>query len=142
VLAVVQANGETHLTPHGNPPAAADRIIPPGACVLTDEVAFTILADRFVSDLPGCSLMVDGLGTDLALSHGLKPSTGAGKVPAVAAVWRSAFDHAQYVWLTTLNARRIPWTPALRAYFSKDFVVVLKDGRRDTLYARRGLRPR
>jgi hypothetical protein len=142
VLAVVQANGETHLTPHANPPAAADRIIPPGACVLTDEVAFTVLANRFVSDVPGCSLMVDGLGTDLALSHGLKPSTGAGNVPAVAALWRGAFDHAQYVWLTTLNARRIPWTPALRAYFSKDFAVVLKDGRRDTLYARRGLRPR
>jgi len=142
VLAVVQANGETHLTPHANPPAAADRIIPPGACVLTDEVAFTVLANRFVSDVPGCSLMVDGLGTDLALSDGLKPSTGAGNVPAVAALWRGAFDHAQYIWLTTLNARRIPWTPALRAYFSKDFVVVLKDGRRDTLYARRGLRPR
>jgi len=142
VLTVIQANGETHLATHADPPAAADRIIPPGACVLTDEVAFTILANRFVSDVPGCSLMVDGLGTDLALSHGLKPSTGAGRVPAVAAVWSSAFDHAQYVWLTTLNVRRIPWTPALRAYFSKDFVVVLRDGRRDTLYARRGLRPR
>ena len=40
------------------------------------------------------------------------------------------------------NLRRIAWTPALRAYFNTNFVKVLADRQGDTLYVRRGLRPR
>jgi hypothetical protein len=143
VFAVVQARGESSATlVIGRVPAAAARMIPPGACVLTDQVSLTIVANRFTSDVPGCSQMVDGLGTDLALSHGLKPSTGAGRVPAVAAVWRSAFDHAQYVWLSWGSVRRVPWNPSLTAYFHGNFVRVLRDGTHDSLYIRKGLHPR
>jgi len=63
---------------------AIDRVSRPGDCVLTDQVAYTILANRFLSDVPGCSLMDDPTGADLALSHGRTPSSGAGNVPAVA----------------------------------------------------------
>jgi alpha-1,2-mannosyltransferase len=126
----------------GPVPAAIDRIIPPGSCVLTDEVSLTLLANRFVSDVPGCSQMVDGLGTDLGLSGGRTPGDGAGLVPAVAAVWTSAFEHAQYVWLSWGEVRRVAWTPALMAYFHAHFVEVYSTGRRETLYARKGLRAR
>ncbi len=55
---------------------------------------------------------------------------------------RTAFDHAQYVWLAgTYNLRRIAWTPALHAYLRRDFVRVLTDRRGDALYRRRGLDP-
>jgi alpha-1,2-mannosyltransferase len=143
VLTVAQAGLESSVPKVIGPiPAAIDRIIPPGACVLTDEVSMTLLANRFVSDVPGCSQMVDGLGTDLGLSSGRTPEDGAGQVPAVAAVWRSAFDHAQYVWLSWAEIRRIAWTPALMAYFHSHFVKVFSSGRRDTLYVRKGLKPR
>jgi hypothetical protein len=60
-------------------------------------------------------------------------------VPAVAAIVRNAFDHAQYVWLAGVyNRRRIAWTPALRAYFSRNFVRVLSDDKGDALYVRKG----
>ena len=143
VLAAVQVSSESAgANVIGPIPSAIDRIIPPGSCVLTDQVSLTILANRFVSDVPGCSQMDDGLGTDLALSQGLTPATGAGRVPAVAATWRAAFGHAQYVWLSRENHRRIAWTPALRAYFHNNFVEVFRSGTRDTLYARIGLRTR
>jgi hypothetical protein len=122
----------------GPAPHALARIIPPGACVLTDQVSMTIVANRFYSDVPGCSQMVDGLATDVALSGGKKPSDGAGYVPAVAAVWRQAFAHAQLVLLSPNNTGRIAWTPALKAYFRANFVRLHSPWRRVTLYKRRG----
>jgi hypothetical protein len=119
---------------------AARRLIPPGSCLFTDAVAFAIMTDRFTSDVPGCSVMDDGLGTDLALSHGLSPATGAGNVPAVAAVWWDGFRHAQFVWRSRANSRRVPWTPRLRAYLSKHFVTVLNYGQQGMLYERKGFR--
>jgi alpha-1,2-mannosyltransferase len=124
--------------------AALQRVIPPGACVLTDEVSYTIAADRFLSSVPGCSPVVDGIGTDLALGHGRNGVTGAGRVPAVAAVWNQALRTAQYVWLSStldsVEARRIAWTPALRAYFSAHFRPVDGPGLPDNLYRRAGQR--
>jgi hypothetical protein len=122
--------------------AAARQIIPPGACVLADNVAYTIVTNRFLSNVPGCAAIDDGTGANYALSHGLGALTGAGKVPAVAAMWRSAFEHAQYVWLTGLNRRRIAWTPALTAYFNANFVHVANHTRGLRLYVRKGLNPR
>jgi hypothetical protein len=116
--------------------AAFGRAIPPGSCVATDEVSLLILADRFVTHVPGCSPMVDGTGTDLALSRGGTPGTGAGRNPAVAAAWRQEFAHAQYAWLSAYSHRRIAWSPALRAYFDSHFVPVMTDLRGDVLYRR------
>jgi alpha-1,2-mannosyltransferase len=139
VVAVTQFQAESgHANVIGPAPHAIERIIPPGACVLTDQVSMTILADRFYSDVPGCSQMVDGLGTDEALSHGEKPSNGAGSVPAVAAVWRQAFSHAQFVLLSPNNVGRIAWTPSLKAYFGANFVQLKSPWRRVALYKRRG----
>ena len=116
--------------------AAFARAIPPGSCVATDEVSLLILANRFVTDVPGCSPMVDGTGTDLALSRGGTPGTGAGRNPAVAAAWREEFAHAQYAWLSANSRRRIAWSPALRAYFDSHFVPVMTNPRGDVLYRR------
>lgn len=120
--------------------AAVQRIIPPGACVLTDMVSYTIAADRFYSSVPGCSRVVDGDGTDLALSDGRNGVTGAAQVPAVRTVWRRALRTAQYVWLSSwpnqVAARRIAWTPGLLADFSHHFRVVHEAGVPGHLYRR------
>lgn len=122
--------------------AAGQRIIPAGACVLADNVAYTLTSNRFVSSVPGCPTVDDGTGANYALSKGRSTTTGAGRVPAVAAMWRSAFQHAQYVWLTGLNHRRIAWTPALTAYFHANFVHVANHMHDLRLYVRKGLHPR
>ena len=138
-LAIPQANQERSVTPRVSAAAlaAVRRIVPPGACVLTDQVSYTIAADRFYSTTPGCSLLVDSIGTDYALGHGRDGSSGAARYPAVDAVWHNAFAHAQYVWLSVrYNPHRIAWTPALRSYFHSHFHRVLRDGTSDVLYAR------
>jgi hypothetical protein len=138
VAAVLQFQAESLGAGASGPgPRAIERIIPPGACVLTDQVSITILANRFYSDVPGCPQMVNSIGTDLALSHGRTPSDGAGSVPAVAAVWRQAFSHAQMVVLSSSSAGRIAWTPALRAYFAANFVELRSHWKRVTLYKRK-----
>ena len=122
--------------------AAGRHVIPPGACVLADNSAYTLVTNRFLSNVPGCPAIDDGTGANYALSNGRSALTGAGKVPAVAAMWRSAFEHAQYVWLTGLNRRRIAWTPALTAYFKANFVHVAEHTHDLRLYVRKDLHPR
>jgi len=138
LFAVIQVGTEGGLRPYISPAAitATSKAIPRGSCVVSDEVSYLLMANRFSSDVPGCSQLVDGLGTDLALSGGLTPATGAGRVRAVAATWRSAFSHAGYALLSVLNARRVAWTPALRAYFRAHFALAARDARGDALYAR------
>jgi alpha-1,2-mannosyltransferase len=113
------------------------QVIPPGACVLADQVSYLLVANRFTSDVPGCSQMIDSVGTDLAYSGGLRPTTGAGRVPALAALWRTAFGHAQYVFLSDENKLRVAWNPSLRAYFTGHFALAAADSRGDALYKRK-----
>ena len=121
-------------------PAAIDQMIPPGACVLTDQASVTLAANRFVSTDPNCPKMIDSLGTTLALSNGLKPQTGAANVAAVNAAWSQDFSKAQYVLLTATNHRRIAWSPQLEAYFANHFHQVYRSPRKLILYVRSGLR--
>ena len=119
--------------------AALRRAIPAGACVSSDAASFLIMANRFISDVPGCPLLVDSIGTDYGLSHGLDPQTGAARYPALVAVWRNSFHRAQYVWLSGAEAHRVPWTPALMTYFREHFAQILTYGSKGgTLYRRRG----
>jgi len=136
-FAALQAAAESHLAAAipASEISAAERVIPPGACVLSDQMSYTIAIDRFASTAPGCSTMVDGVGSDYALSGGRNGLTGAGTVPAVEQLWMSAFRAAQYLWLTSDNTRRIPWTPRLRAYFLANFVPLTQGP--DWLYVRK-----
>jgi hypothetical protein len=115
---------------------AIDRVIPPGACVATDQTSLLISLNRFTSSVPGCSVIVDGTGTGYALGHG-QTALQAGRVPAIAALWRQAFAKASYVLLTSYNENRIAWTPQLRAYFADDFTRVSGHWAPLELYARK-----
>ena len=118
--------------------AIGKKIIPPGACVLADNVAYTITANRFVNSKPGCPTVDDGTGANFALSHGLAAETGAGRVPAVYTLWREALTHADYLWFTSLYNHRIAWNPALRTYVDTHFVRVRSDVAKFRLYVRKG----
>jgi hypothetical protein len=121
--------------------SAASDVIPPGACVLTDQASYTIAANRFVSARPGCVPMVDGVGSDYSLSRGRSAATGAGRVRAVRALWMSALRGAQYVWLSPLSYKRIPWgARGISVYFDQNFVPVPHGP--FGLYMRKGQHPR
>jgi hypothetical protein len=139
VLPIAVPGPESSPTPtYSGALTAVERVIPPGSCVLTDEVALLISADRFSSSAPGCPVVVDGTGMSYALGHGRSAAT-AGSVPAVSAVWQQAFGAARYVLLTPYNQNRIAWTPQLRAYLRDNFAAVTGNWAPLQLYVRRGV---
>ncbi len=150
IMAVIQVSFETSLQPPlapttpgltGDVISQAERAIPPGACVLADQVSYAIAANRFDPSRPGCVPMVDGVGTDYSLSNGRNAASGAQRVPAVRALWLSALRGAQYVWLSPLSYKRIPWTaPEITRYFDQHFVPA--PGGPFGLYVRRGTQHR
>jgi hypothetical protein len=118
-LELVQLN-EVYV--QGNPYVA--RVIPPGACVISDQVSVTIAADRFTAATPGCPDVVDSLAQTLVLSHGVSPAGGADRNQAVVSDWRSIFSKAQFVWLTGGYQSRIPWPAQLDTWFHANFRLV------------------
>ncbi|HJY02810.1 MAG TPA: glycosyltransferase family 87 protein [Streptosporangiaceae bacterium] len=107
--------------------SAASALIPPGACVLTDTAAATVVIDRFSASSPGCPAIVDTVGTLIATTHGKDFVAGPGVLQADTQVWQQAFQQARYVWLIGNNGytgARIAWTPALHAYFETHFRLI------------------
>jgi hypothetical protein len=104
-----------------------DVVIPKGACVLADNVALPILANRFVPDRPGCTAIVDPFGTSVADGTGL-PLGDGGPVPRrLVGVWLTAFRHANYVVLDgpAFAGLRIPFLPPITSYLKRDFHLVV-----------------
>jgi hypothetical protein len=112
---------EVHeLQPIRSPSAAQlARLIPPGACVVTDEASDLISIDRFGIP-PGCPDVIDGLATTLVFSHGISIQGGAARLPAVVGGWQAIFSRARYVLLSPGHVRRVP--PS--AWFDQNFTPV------------------
>jgi alpha-1,2-mannosyltransferase len=107
--------------------SAASALIPPGACVLTDTAAATVVIGRFSASSPGCPAIVDTVGTLIATTHGKDFVAGPEVLQADTQVWQQAFEQARYVWLIGNNGytgARIAWTPALHAYFETHFRLI------------------
>jgi alpha-1,2-mannosyltransferase len=110
---------------------SADKaLIPAGACVVADETSMTISADRFTAARPGCPDVIDSLAVTLVSGNGVSVQGGAAALSQVVAEWKSIFNHAQYVWLSPNNSRRIPWTPALSLWFTTHFQQLTPPGAR------------
>jgi alpha-1,2-mannosyltransferase len=124
LVAIVQIR-EMWPTRHTGAEAIAHEI-PPGACVVTDEVSLTIAADRFASPPAGCPDIIDSLAATLVLSNGVSVQGGAQNMPAVVAQWHTWLSEADYVWLSPDHGsrRRIPWTTGLSDWFNVTFVKV------------------
>jgi alpha-1,2-mannosyltransferase len=94
--------------------------IPAGSCVVTDEVSLTLAANRF-STQPSCPDVLDSLATTLVEDNGVSVQGGAKASARTVAAWTWIFGHAQYVWLSPDNDRRIPWTNGLEQWFARHF---------------------
>jgi hypothetical protein len=103
-----------------------DRLVPPGSCLLSDTSPPLVMIGRLVSVKPGCVILLDSMGADLELSHGLKPDTGAWRSAPLERMWWRAFRKAQYVLLRTSANPRVPWTPVLRAWFQRNFSIIYR----------------
>ena len=103
---------------------AADRLIPAGACVVTNDSAYTVAAGRFSSDVAGCPAMTDSFGTMIAMTSGHPRDASAAVLAPVVALWQATLRQAAYVWLTGDTVAQIPWTRQLDSYFLSHFRLI------------------
>lgn len=96
-------------------------LIPPGSCVVTDEISLAIAANRFTAGSGGCPDVLDSLATTLVASNGVSVQAGAKALPRVVATWKDIFERAQYVWLSGASDRRVPWTIGLQRWFARTY---------------------
>jgi hypothetical protein len=104
--------------------AAADRLIPAGACVVTNDIAYTVAAGRFYSDAAGCPAMTDSFGTLIAMTSGHPRDASAAVLAPVVALWQATLARARYVWLTSNTVAQIPWNAGLDGYFRRHFRLI------------------
>jgi hypothetical protein len=107
--------------------------------VVSDQVSYTLAADRFTASRPGCPDILDALANTLTLSGGVSVLAGAGNDPKVIRSWEGVFSRAQYVWLSQGFRARIPWTGELRQWFDARFrqIAVYRRYGHSALYQRR-----
>jgi hypothetical protein len=116
-------------------------LIPPGVCVVTDEISLAVAANRFTAGAGGCPDVLDALATTLVAGNGVSVQGGAGALPQVPATWKAIFSRARYVWLSSSSGRRIPWTKPLAAWFARTFRPLdtpVGDPGEGQVYVRRG----
>ena len=88
--------------------AAIGRLIPKGACVVTDETSIDDFRGPVRLPPPGCSDIIDSLATTLALSHGVSVQGGAASSGIGGG---SVAVHPQPVGLRMAVARQRPPDP-------------------------------
>ena len=97
-------------------------VIPAGSCVVADDSEEPLTANRFVSSSANCPLLVDALGTTIAISGSQDPASV--QAQKAAGAWLSYFRRADYVILTPLSPTRIPWDGRLERYLELNFRAV------------------
>lgn len=130
VLPAQVAYEQSIMDRFGDPGPSFAAGIPKGACALSDVASILVTADRAISAKPDCPPVIDATGTWLSIDPTHPPvRSGTGvKNPAIVALWRHWFAQADYVAFSGAKAFRIPWTPALHAYFSAHFHRVTTTG--------------
>jgi hypothetical protein len=116
----------------GDPGPLVAKMIPTGACTITDAESLLVSAGRSAIGPSGCPAIIDPTGVWLSVDP-LHPARRSGisypadptyKDPALVAVWRAAFAGATYVVFANTCAWRIPWTVGLSSYFDSHFTHV------------------
>jgi alpha-1,2-mannosyltransferase len=102
------------------PVAAVERMVPAGSCVITNDPALTIAADRFIAVRHDCPTVVDTYGTLLAMTGGRPQSAAVQTMQTAELTWQQWFHQANYVWLDTAD-HGLPWANSLYNYLGVHF---------------------
>jgi hypothetical protein len=111
--------------------AAADpghlvrRVIPGGACVVTDDPSILVNANRFVAAEPGCPKVVDAYGMWLTDNDAKPPPAQPPYRAEFTAKWRKWLERADYAAWSVPLTNYIPWTPELVSWFEANYTLEL-----------------
>lgn len=95
---------------------AITRLVPNGACVVYNQVAYGIYANRFISSDPQCPTVVDVYGEWMDNGYQL-----VAPPQSFTALWHGYFSHAQYVIFNRPKPFEVPWDPALTRWFDHHY---------------------
>jgi hypothetical protein len=114
---------KTYLANSGvnDPAQAIDAAIPVGSCVLSVDVVYALVSNRFTSGAR-CPALDDSYGTWIALNDGSPPASPPFS-PALVATWQRWLEQADYFIYRPSNVK-VPWTPALLAWFGTHYHLV------------------
>jgi hypothetical protein len=102
-------------------PTILNLVIPARACVVSDDSSVAIAADLYVPSRPGCPAMVDSFGTWLADGPTHEPPYAGPFTAGFVDEWADWLNQSDYVIQTGPFGSFLPWTPALRSWFTADF---------------------
>ncbi len=102
--------------------------VAPGTCVVTEGASLVISGDRFSAGVAECPTVLDAAGTWRVIDPDHPPTTPGPRDRTLVASWRTWLGQADYVVLATRGPSYIPWTPALRRWFSRAFTSVVSSG--------------
>ncbi|MFB7943493.1 hypothetical protein ACFC6L_01095 [Kitasatospora phosalacinea] len=98
--------------------------IEPGSCVLSDDPARLITADRFGAG-SACPVLADPFGTWLAGDPAHEPSQSNSNPPeAISRVWLKGMQQADYLLQVAERSTFVPWTPEVTDYFESHYVLI------------------
>jgi hypothetical protein len=92
------------------------KYVPKEACVIYDDVAFGIAANRWPSSDLNCPHLIDPFGMWLAWGYHLVPAA-----QAFSDEWKNYFENAEYVVLGNPKTSVIPWDHGLHKWFLANF---------------------
>ena len=98
-------------------------VIPPGSCVISDQVSYLIDSNRFTPSESNCPSMVDWYGTWLVDDPGNLPPTSVYSGSLVA-TWAAWLARADYVVLFSPESDAYPRTPEISALFARNYRLV------------------
>lgn len=99
--------------------AVITRLVPPGACVVFNEVSLGIYSNRMISSSPSCPDVVDPYGMYMAWGYGVTRPPEAFSLE-----WKRYFEQAQYVVFSHANGPYIPWGTSLLPWFHRNFHLI------------------
>ncbi len=133
IVAVMAINqGRIILGEHGvDLRPTVGRVIPPGACALSDSADPMLTTNRFTSTVPGCHItIVDAYGTTLSL--------GGIQYQQAVDWWTREINRADYLVFYRYDGNgRVPLVDSIRALLARDFTRVPSAGTQ-YLYVRHG----
>jgi len=101
-------------------------VIPAGSCVVFDVPTLAVVGDRLLAD-SSCPDLIDPFGLWLDTGDRYSANQAKSKPPELVDAWEGYLREADFVIMSVDYSNFIPWTPALRAEFAKNFVKVPSD---------------
>lgn len=113
-----------YLSEAWNPSTLIDAKTVPGSCVISDYPSDLLSADRFISAIPNCPIVVDPFGMFLVDDNGRPPRPYGPYGATLVHTWNHYLRTAQYIDMRIPFSDYLPWPEASIDWFSSNYSLI------------------